>query len=111
MCSRDESDRNGLQCAVPAAAEPSRQASPRVQRLARQQIQPPAHEPVRQRAQEPAHEPVRQLDSAIEDLAVAARSGNAPADDDRLTDMLAEVWGLVAELDPELARRLDTYRG
>ena len=49
------------------------------------------------------------LGSAIEELARAARvEGAAPRE---IAERLARAWELVAELDPELARRLAHYDG
>ena len=50
-----------------------------------------------------------QLGAAIEELADAARSPDARAHD--ITARLARLWEMVADLDPELARRLTGYGG
>jgi hypothetical protein len=50
---------------------------------------------------------VAQLGRAIEELAEAARERGLSAEE--LTAALARVWGMVADLDPELARRLAAY--
>jgi hypothetical protein len=93
MCSTDMPDPDGAPRAIPAA-ERGPAAAPA---------------PARQPAGSSAGQPVGRLGSAIEDLAAAAQSRTADADE-RLTDMLAAVWSLVAELDPDLASRLDAYR-
>jgi hypothetical protein len=49
------------------------------------------------------------LDAAIEELATAARRPDAAAVD--VTAGLARLWQMVADLDPELARRLAGYGG
>jgi hypothetical protein len=49
------------------------------------------------------------LDAAIEELAAAAQRPDAAAHD--ITAGLARVWQMVADLDPELARRLAGYGG
>jgi hypothetical protein len=49
------------------------------------------------------------LDAAIEELAAAAQRPDAAAQD--LTAGLARLWQMVADLDPELARRLAGYGG
>ena len=50
-----------------------------------------------------------QLGAAIEELADAARSPDARAQD--IAARLARLWEMVADLDPELARRLTGYGG
>jgi hypothetical protein len=50
---------------------------------------------------------VARLGRAIEELAEAARERGVSAEE--LTVRLARVWGMVAELDPELARRRAAY--
>jgi hypothetical protein len=52
---------------------------------------------------------VERLGQAIEELASAARDGEVTAQE--LASGLARVWTMVAELDPELARRLAGYDG
>lgn len=47
------------------------------------------------------------LDAAIEELAAAAQRPDAAAAD--VTAGLARLWQMVADLDPELARRLARY--
>jgi hypothetical protein len=49
------------------------------------------------------------LDTAIEELAAAAQRPDAAAQD--LTAGLARLWQMVADLDPELTRRLAGYGG
>jgi hypothetical protein len=49
------------------------------------------------------------LDAAIEELAAAAQRPDAAAQD--VTAGLARLWRMVADLDPELARRLAQYGG
>jgi hypothetical protein len=50
---------------------------------------------------------LRRLGLAIDELAEAARASDAAAHD--VTRQLASVWDLVAQLDPELTRRLAGY--
>jgi ABC-type transporter Mla subunit MlaD len=52
-------------------------------------------------------EDLDRLGDAIDELADAARGEAASAPE--LAGRLAEVWEMVAELDPELARRLAGY--
>jgi len=52
---------------------------------------------------------VERLSRAIEELADAARRDDGNMQE--LAERLARVWGMVAELDPELARRLAGYDG
>lgn len=52
---------------------------------------------------------VERLGRAIEELALAASDSDATAQE--LATGLARVWTMVAELDPELARRLAAYDG
>jgi hypothetical protein len=47
------------------------------------------------------------LTRAIDELAAASRAGAAPGD---LTERIARLWAMVADLDPELARRLSRYQ-
>lgn len=47
------------------------------------------------------------LTRAIDELAAASRADAAAAD---LNDRIARLWGMVADLDPELARRLSRYQ-
>lgn len=46
------------------------------------------------------------LTRAIDELAVASKAGTAPG---HLDERIAQLWGMVADLDPELARRLARY--
>jgi hypothetical protein len=60
----------------------------------------------------PVSEPDRpgeldRLGRAIDDLAIAAQARDATARD--VAARLARVWEMVADLDPELARRLAGY--
>lgn len=52
---------------------------------------------------------VERLDEAIKQLARAARDDDITAEE--LASGLARVWSMVAELDPELARRMTAYGG
>jgi ABC-type transporter Mla subunit MlaD len=52
-------------------------------------------------------EDLGRLGEAIEELADAAQGDEASAQE--LAGRLAEVWEMVADLDPELARRLAGY--
>jgi hypothetical protein len=47
------------------------------------------------------------LTRAIDELAEASRSDAAAGD---LNERIARLWGMVADLDPELARRLSRYQ-
>ncbi|HEY2488610.1 MAG TPA: hypothetical protein VGI37_03835 [Streptosporangiaceae bacterium] len=47
------------------------------------------------------------LTLAIDELAAASRAGATPRD---LNERIARLWGMVADLDPELARRLSRYQ-
>ena len=47
------------------------------------------------------------LTRAIDELAAASRAGAAPGD---LNERIARLWAMVADLDPELARRLSRYQ-
>jgi len=54
--------------------------------------------------------PVQRITRAIDELATqtdAARSG--AGDSGQVVTRLAELWALLAELDPEVAKRLPTY--
>jgi len=57
---------------------------------------------------------VAEIGRAIDDLAVKAgpdaRAGVAAGDTDPILARLAELWALLAELDPEVARRLAGYQ-
>ena len=52
--------------------------------------------------------PLSRLARAIEDLAADCRDGTV---DSQLAERIAVVWGMVADLDPELARRWSGYEG
>jgi predicted AAA+ superfamily ATPase len=52
--------------------------------------------------------PVARLTRAIEDLAADCRDG---AVDSQLAERIAGLWGMIADLDPELARRRSGYDG
>ena len=55
---------------------------------------------------------VAEIGRAIDDLAAqagAARVNAQPGEEQRIATRLAELWSLIAELDPEIARRLPTY--
>jgi hypothetical protein len=52
--------------------------------------------------------PVARLAHAIEDLAADCRDGAA---DSQLAERIARLWGMIADLDPELARRRSGYEG
>jgi hypothetical protein len=47
------------------------------------------------------------LARAIDDLAAASRGGAAPG---QLNERIARLWAMIADLDPELARRLARYQ-
>lgn len=47
------------------------------------------------------------LTRAIEELAAASKAGAAPG---HLDERIAVLWAMVADLDPELARRLARYK-
>ena len=47
------------------------------------------------------------LTRAIDELAAASRAGAAPG---TLNERIAQLWAMVADLDPELARRLSRYQ-
>ena len=47
------------------------------------------------------------LARAIDDLAAASRAGAASGE---LNELIARLWGMMADLDPELARRLARYQ-
>jgi hypothetical protein len=51
---------------------------------------------------------IAEIGRAIDDLAV--RAVPTPADADPIVARLAELWTLLAELDPEVARRLAGYQ-
>jgi hypothetical protein len=50
--------------------------------------------------------PLDALARAIDDLAADSRDGTAPAD---LAERIARLWGMLADLDPELAKRRPGY--
>jgi hypothetical protein len=57
-------------------------------------------------------ERLARIDAAIDELAAEAVAGAregqpGPADD--IADRLAQIWAMVAELDPELTKRLPGY--
>lgn len=52
--------------------------------------------------------PVGRLARAIEDLAADCRGGAA---DSQVAERIARIWGMIADLDPELARRRSGYEG
>lgn len=80
---------------------------------------------------EPPAERLARIGRAIDDLAADSLSGGpgrdahafgesgaqqaagegCPADSGRIADRLARLWAMLAELDPELARRVRRYRG
>jgi hypothetical protein len=56
---------------------------------------------------------VAEIGRAIDDLAAqarAARGAGQPDEQRRIAARLAELWSMIAELDPEVARRVPTYR-
>jgi hypothetical protein len=67
---------------------------------------------------ERTRERITEIGQAIDDLAAQARgmrgaAAQRPAegsDTERVVARLAELWALIAELDPDIARRLPTYR-
>jgi hypothetical protein len=55
---------------------------------------------------------VQRISQAIDELAAqaqATRAGDAAGNDTWVVTRLAELWAQLAELDPEMARRLPTY--
>jgi hypothetical protein len=52
--------------------------------------------------------PLSRLARAIEDLAADCRDGGV---DSQLAERIARVWEMIADLDPELARRWSGYEG
>ena len=52
--------------------------------------------------------PVVRLTRAIEDLAADCRDGAVGS---QLAERIAGLWGMIADLDPELARRRSGYEG
>lgn len=64
-----------------------------------------------------AEQRLAELGQAIDDLAAEALGGQAMAqrgvkadDHDEVVSKLARLWTLLTELDPDIARRLPTYR-
>jgi hypothetical protein len=56
--------------------------------------------------------PVQRISQAIDELAAqaqATRPGEAAGNDTWVVTRLAELWAQLAELDPEMARRLPNY--
>jgi hypothetical protein len=53
-------------------------------------------------------ERIAKIGAAIEELAADAQPGQQGQPDD-LPGRLAELWAMIAELDPELAKRLPRY--
>ncbi|MGD0373674.1 MAG: hypothetical protein ABSB01_03675 [Streptosporangiaceae bacterium] len=49
------------------------------------------------------------LSRAIDDLAADSRGQACASAADHVADRLADIWAMVAELDPELGRRLAGY--
>lgn len=49
------------------------------------------------------------INAAIEEVAAAARGGNRHADMDELADRVADIWAMVADVDPTLTARLRDY--
>lgn len=52
---------------------------------------------------------IAEIGRAIDDLAVS-QTGPAVGDTDPIVARLAELWALLAELDPEVGRRLAGYQ-
>lgn len=55
---------------------------------------------------------VAEIGRAIDELAAQARAARGtaqPDDEGQIAARLAELWSQIAELDPEMARRLPTY--
>jgi hypothetical protein len=55
---------------------------------------------------------IAEIGRAIDDLAANTREAQARAerrDADQVVIRLAQLWGKLAELDPEVARRMPTY--
>ena len=55
---------------------------------------------------------IAEIGQAIDDLAAKTREARARAerrDADQVVIKLAQLWGKLAELDPEVARRMPTY--
>jgi hypothetical protein len=64
-----------------------------------------------------AEQRLAEIGRAIDDLAAEALADQALAehraktgDRDEVVGKLAELWALLAELDPDIARRMPTYR-
>jgi hypothetical protein len=49
------------------------------------------------------------INEAIKEVAAAARGGAIPADMNELADRVADIWAMVADLDPTLTARLRDY--
>jgi hypothetical protein len=49
------------------------------------------------------------ISAAIEEVAAAARGGSGHTDISELADRVADIWAMVADLDPTLAARLPGY--
>jgi hypothetical protein len=62
-------------------------------------------------------ERLARIGNAIDELAEAALPGagegqpNQPGQHDNIADRLAQIWAMIAELDPELSKRLPGYLG
>ena len=56
-----------------------------------------------------AGERLARLGEAIDELAADSQAPYAVSSDASLEDRLAGIWAMVAELDPELARRVSNY--
>jgi hypothetical protein len=56
-------------------------------------------------------ERLTRLGQAIEDLAAAAQGQPHAAADDQAASRVADIWAMLAELDPELASRMARYHG
>ncbi|MGH3264189.1 MAG: hypothetical protein ACRDNS_19585 [Trebonia sp.] len=54
---------------------------------------------------------VDRIAAAIDQLASDARDVKAGLDEAELTTRIAALWGMVSDLDPELARRARRYTG
>jgi hypothetical protein len=54
-------------------------------------------------------ERLAKIGAAIDDLAADAAASAPPRSAEDMTDRLARLWAMIAELDPELARRLPGY--
>jgi transposase len=56
-----------------------------------------------------ASERLARLGRAIDELAADSLAPDAARPDASMGDRLARIWAMVAELDPELARRVSDY--